>query len=259
MKHPTESKQMPDEQTPTPTPDQTGITRTADGTIAQTPADQSSQNTTPPKTPEAKASLLNDEGGEQGKKDGEESKKPDAKKDGEGAPATYADFTLPEGYKLDDAVKTEVSGLFKEMNLSQEQGQKLIDFYVKNTQEAFTQPFKAWEDMNDQWREQAAEHPELRGKLGPGKEVNVTIAKAYASLENPELVAEFKNVMDLTGAGNHPAFIRMFYNMAKRLTEGTHVSGNGPTKDSQSAPGDKSPPSAAGALWPKLPSAADRR
>ena len=53
-----------------------------------------------------------------------------------GAPESYADFTMPEGFKLDDARKGEMNALFKELNLTQEGGQKLVNAYCKFTQES---------------------------------------------------------------------------------------------------------------------------
>lgn len=52
-----------------------------------------------------------------------------------GAPESYADFTMPEGFKLDDARKGEMNALFKELNLTQEGGQKLVNTYCKFMQE----------------------------------------------------------------------------------------------------------------------------
>lgn len=252
---------MVDEPTTT---DTSGISRTTEGAIAdQTPApDQQNQNTnqdqtkTPTPAPDDKStSLLNQK--EPPKPDAKtDDKKPDAPKK-EGVPDTYAAYTLPEGYEMAPAIKTKADGLFKEVGLTQEEAQKLVDFYVETTTESFQQPFVAYQDMLNEWREESTNHPDLKGKLGAGQEINVRISKALDALNDPTLSQDFRNVMDLTGAGNHPAFIRTINAWAKMITEGGHVSGNGPTKASQSAPGE-GPPSAAAAMWPKLPSANQR-
>jgi hypothetical protein len=65
--------------------------------------------------------------------------------------------------------------------------------------------------------------------------------------------------MDLTGVGNHPAFIRALDYFAQRLTEGKHVAGNGPSPGGQSRPGAATQPGAAAAIWPSLPSAGGSR
>ena len=49
-------------------------------------------------------------------------------------PAEYAEFTLPEGFDKSESYETQVGEfktLAKELNLSQEQAQKLVDFHAK--------------------------------------------------------------------------------------------------------------------------------
>lgn len=254
-------------ETVTPAPDVSGIERTTDGTIVDgqtTQTDQSSSQTTTPSTTEAKPtktepdprSLLNrtEPAKTEVKKDGEP--KADAKTDG--APETYADYNMPDGWTLDPGVKAKADALFKDLNLTQDQAQKAVDLYRDLATEAFEQPFTQYREMVDGWATEAEAHPDLKGKLGPGQEVNVRIGKFLNGLPDQQLATDFRNLMDLTGAGNHPAFIRVIDYAAKLFTEGGHVRGNGPTKDSQSAPGS-APPSAAAALWGHLPSSADRR
>ena len=111
--------------------------------------------------------------------------------------------------------------------------------------------------MTDGWRQEAENHPDLRGKLGPGKEISIRISKALDGIGDAKLASDFREAMDISGIGNHPAFIRVLSKFAERLTEGSHVAGNGPSKAGQSAPA-QAPPSAAAAMWPNLKSSSDR-
>jgi hypothetical protein len=61
--------------------------------------------------------------------------------------------------------------------------------------------------------------------------------------------------MDMTGAGDNPAFILTFYRLAQRQTEGSHVAGRGPSPGGQQRPGSADIRSPAQDLWPNLPSA----
>lgn len=244
---------MADEQTTT---DQTGVARTADGTIADqsqtTQTDQSSQTTnqdqTAQQTQPADGKTLLTEGKKEGDK---EADKTAAKA---GAPEKYEDYKVPDGYALDPEIKAEADKIFKGLGLSQEAAQSLVDFYTKQTTEAFRAPFQAYQEMTDGWRKDAEAHPDLSGKLGAGKEVSTRISKFLDGMGDPKLASDFRELMDLTGTGNHQAFIRVLNYAASRLTEGTHVAGNGPSKEGQSRPGE-APPSAAAAMWPNLPSA----
>ena len=232
-----------------------GVERTTDGTIVdQSPTSQAaeqSQTTTPETTSPAKPAdgkTLLTEGAKP-----EPEKKEEAKPEGK-APEKYEDYRVPEGFQLDADVKTEADKIFKGLGLSQDQAQSLVDFYVKQTSESAQAPYKAWETMQNDWRKESESHSELSGKLGPGKEVSVRIGKFLDGLGDAKLASDFRALMDLTGAGNHQAFIRVLDHAAKRLTEGGHVAGKGPSTAGQSRPGEAQP-SAAAAMWPNLPSA----
>lgn len=162
-----------------------------------------------------------------------------------GAPEKYEPFKAPEGYEINDEVNT----LFKELNLPQDAGQKLVDFYVKQAQEALEAPYKTWEETQSRWIEEVKADREIGTKL---PQVKATIAKAIDGLGDAKLAADFRQAMDYTGAGNNPAFIKAFFKLASLVTEGSHVAGNGPSELGQRAP-DAAPPSAARALYPNLP------
>ena len=64
---------------------------------------------------------------------------------------------------------------------------------------------------------------------------------------------EFSGAMDLTGAGDHPAFVKALWKLSAYITEGSHVAGSGPSAHGQTAPGAATRPSAAKALYPNNP------
>lgn len=238
---------------------ETGPQRTVEGTlIDQSTLDQSKANTsqdsltksteTPAPAKEGATLLSKEEPAKEGDK-------PATK---EGAPEKYADYKVPEGFKLDDEAKAKADAVFKELGLSQDAAQKLVDLNQDLLKEVLAAPIKAYQDMIKTWGEESMNHPDLKGKVGPGKEVSVRIGKMLDSLGDPELASAFRSQMDLTGVGNHQAFIRVLDRLAQRVTEGSHVAGNGPSKAGQSRPGD-GPPSAGAAMWPNLPSAANRQ
>ena len=247
---------MADEQTTTT--DTSGVARTTDGTIAEpgtttsTANQTSSTETTPPATTSSTdgKSVLN----QTTPPKAEEGKKEEAAK----APEKYEDYKVPDGYTLDAEVKTKADAIFKGLGLNQAQAQSLVDFYTEQTTEAFAAPFKAYQDTVADWLKASQDHPDLRGKLAPGGEVNVRIGKLLDGVPDAKLASDFREAMDITGVGNHPAFIRLMDHFAKQLTEGTHVAGNGPGPGGQSRPGTASQPSAAAAMWPSLPSAGGR-
>jgi len=234
------------------TPDASGIVRTATGEISESssraPEETPSQPTTTTETkptttqPATSTTKTGDDDGRSLLNEGEKAKAPT------GAPESYQEFKVPEGYTLDAAAAQEASGLFKTMNLNQEQAQRLVDFYVKKTQESHDAPFKAYVDMRKGWREEASKHAEIGGNLAQVKE---TVSRAINQLGDAQLASDFRDAMDITGAGDHPAFIRVFYKFAQAVTEGRPVSGNQPSRFGQGNQGR--PQTAAHALYPNLP------
>lgn len=165
-----------------------------------------------------------------------------------GAPKEYEAFKVPDGYELDAEVGKEAGALFKGMNLSQTDAQKLVDFYVSKTQESADAPYKVWEKQQEDWRNEVARDPEIGGKM---QQVKTAVSKMIDGLGDARLASDFRSAMDYTGAGNNPAFIKALYKIAQQLTEGSHVSGN-PLAREPARPGSR-PETAAKALYPNLP------
>ena len=239
---------MPDSQVSMPD----SIARTPTGEIANqgqtteketTPQTSTTQDTGTTVPPDSK-SIINDDGKSLANQKGEETPK-------EAVPETYEPFKVPDGFTLDEEVAKEAGALFKERGMTQEQAQKFVDFYVAKTNEAVNAPYEFWRQTQQDWIKQVRSDPFLGPRLN---QVTNTISKAIdlVAKDNPKLAEGFRQVMDFTGAGNHPQFIRMFYEIASRLTEGGYVQGRGPSPAGQRREGERV--SAASAMYPNLPS-----
>jgi len=228
---------MSDNQQSTPgSTDPSGIQRTPTGDLASQ-TQTTNQGTTPQTstTSEEKGSLVNEPAGSV-------VNQPPV------TPKEYAEFTVPDGFVMDGQVNTDAKAMFKAMNLSQEQGQQLVDFYVKHTTEAANAPYNTWNEMQDTWVKEVKADPVIGHRLN---EVKTTISRAIDGLGDPKLARDFREAMDYTGAGNNPHFIKAFFKLAQMVTEGRHVSGNGPSPASQA--GQNRPATAAKAMYPNLP------
>lgn len=207
--------------------------------LSQPETPPSSEKTEPPGAGEEGKTLLNQDKPKEG------DPKPPA-----GVPEKY-EFKVPEGAKLDETLVAAASPVFKELGLTQDAAQKLFDLHSQFAKQAAEAASKSYWDMRADWQAKAKALPEIGTELGVGKKVNVTISKAIDQLGDPALAKEFKAAMDLTGAGDHPAFIRVFYHLARQLTEGQAVRGNGPVPVTAPGAGRKS---AAQEIYPTLPS-----
>lgn len=167
------------------------------------------------------------------------------------APEAYADFTVPEGMTLNkDALEAAVP-VFKELGLTQDQAQKLVDIQTKREATLAKASQGDYAAMRESWRKEVLADTSLSagGKVKP--EVLQTIGRAIDGINDPKLAADFRQVMDTTGVGDNPAFIRTLFRMAQQMTEGRPTQGNGPSVHGQTAPNAK-PASIANAMYPNL-------
>lgn len=177
--------------------------------------------------------------------------KPEEKKPETSVVPEKYEFTAPEGITFDEPTLAEASTLFKELGLSQENAQKLVDFQAKQMKSISEAPYTAYNAMREGWQNEVKADKEIGNILPKVKE---TIGRALDTLGDASLVTSFKEAMNLTGSGDHPAFVKAFYKLSQMVVEGRHVSGSGPSPHGQSTKGTAAAPSAAQAMYPNLPS-----
>jgi hypothetical protein len=140
----------------------------------------------------------------------------------DGAPEAYEDFKMPEGFEVDENLLGEAKPIFKELNLNQDQAQRLVDFQAKYMAQLAEAQNKAWNDTIDGWRTAAKDDKEIGGVAF--KE-NVALAreaiKAYGN-------DEFKNMLNVTGTGDNPEMIRFLYKIGKAVSDDKVLQGQGP-------------------------------
>jgi hypothetical protein len=145
------------------------------------------------------------------------------------APESYADFNIPEGMHHNEAMLAEASAVFKEIGLTQEQAQSLVNLDVKNKQAEHDETLAAWNKTMDDWRAESAADKEFGGtKL----DESVVLAKkgrdAFGS-------AEFIQMLDVTGVGNHPEMVRFLVKLGKAISEDVILQGSGAAPKSKDA------------------------
>jgi len=172
-----------------------------------------------------------------------------------GAPETYAEFKAPEGYTLSAEIVAEATPIFKELGLSQDAAQKLIDFHSKQMLASAKAPQETYENLRKDWRAKATSDPEIvkatSGGMTGMDAVKLDIGRALTHVD-PALATEFRQAMDLTGAGDHPAFVKTFWKLSQLVAEGRHVAGGSPSPHGQTPSGKVERPTPAAALYPNL-------
>lgn len=204
----------------------TGSTATA-GSSAAAQTAQTAQTTPPAQgAGEAGDSILNPQAPDTGKENGGDQDgailTPEADGDGkkpesQGAPEQYADFKMPEGFTLEGEMKEKVTGLFRELNLSQENAQKLIDYATERdlaNKEAMLNDLAA---RRKEWRST------LRAR--PNFEADLALARKgmKALVQTPEGAELFKD----SWMSDHPAVFDMFVRAGKLVAEDSFDNQNG--------------------------------
>ena len=147
----------------------------------------------------------------------------------EGAPESYADFTLPEGVQLDDAALGKAAPVLKELGLNQEAAQKVVDLYAGLVGEQAAAQSEAFTQQMSEWRTAT----ETDAQFG-GDKLPESIAAAQRALEQfgtPEL----RELLDTHGVGNHPEVVRLLWNVGKTLREDVPGAAGGASTPPKSA------------------------
>lgn len=131
----------------------------------------------------------------------------------QGAPEKY-EFTAPEGKEFDAEVIGQFSDIAKELNLTQEAAQKLVETMGPKIAE---RQMAQVEMVRNEWAQQAQSDKEFGGdKL----QENLAVAKkALDSFGTPELRA----LLNESGLGNNPEVIRFMFRAGKAISEDTFV------------------------------------
>ena len=132
-----------------------------------------------------------------------------------GAPESYSDFKLPEGMALNQAALDKFLPLAREMNLSQEKAQQMVDLFAEQIGAIEQGSREAWERQKQEWTEAVRKDPELGG------------ANYDATLQHSQTFvarfgdAELQTLLDEYGVGSHPALVRAFARAGKAAAEDT--------------------------------------
>lgn len=131
-------------------------------------------------------------------------------------PEEYADFTLPDGMQMDAELLEDFKPLAKELGLSQEKAQKLVDLQAKAMQKMHTDRLAEYEGLKAQWAKDTKADKEIGGDKGDQYDSNVEIAqRAMNTFATPEL----KQLLNEYGLGNHPELVRLMVRIGKGMKE----------------------------------------
>lgn len=158
------------------------------------------------------------------------------------APLSYTDLKFPDGVKLPDDEVKSYTDIFGKHQIPQSVVQELVDHHTKllqeNAKRQATVQREVWNSTRQGWVQQFIKDPDIGGNRR-----ETTIQNAGAVIEryggNADQVKELRDVFSLTGAGDHPAVIRLLAKVGEVLKEGRMV----PATRARATPTKSSPKS----------------
>lgn len=146
--------------------------------------------------------------------------KPDDKEQKqEGAPEKY-EFQAGEGVELDTEALKDFEPVARDLNLTNEQAQKLVDAYPKILAGVQQRQAEAWQAQTEQWASDVKADKEIGGD-----KLTANLSAAQRALDlfgTPEL----KEYLNTTGLGNHPDLVKTFVKIGKAMSEDGMVDGS---------------------------------
>jgi len=157
-----------------------------------------------------------DQGGDAGEGDEAEG---DGKGDEQGGsdettPEQYAEFKLPEGFKLDGKDLEEATAVFKDLKLSQDMAQKLIDFDIARRSKLAEEAKAQETEKIEGWAKQATDDPDIGGRNLP--KTQQACARALYAFD---IDGSLTGLLNETGLGNHPAVVRYLAALGAQIRE----------------------------------------
>ena len=174
-----------------------------------TPATETDQQSAEAKTEESKDSEVEakEESSTESLLGADEESKKETEQESE-APETY-EFVAPEGVELDANMIESFKPLAKELNLSQEKAQKLVDLVATKSQEAADAQRKQEAQMISDWQKEITSDPGHKEMLSAAK---LTVSKF--GKDNPEFETLTKSWL-----GSHPGFVKFLASIGTHLKE----------------------------------------
>lgn len=156
-----------------------------------------------------------------------------------GALGEYANFKVPDAFKLEGQDLTDFKSFAKEQDLTQEQAQKVLDFAGPKIKAMIEQPYKAWNELQTKWQEEVKVDREIGGTKYE-QSVKEAGNVFMPSESNPFVKSDaeanaLREALNATGAGNNPAIVRLFVKMGRLLAEPGHFTGKPAPQSRQDA------------------------
>lgn len=135
----------------------------------------------------------------------------------------YDGLIMPDGASVDEETMTSFKTLAREMNLSAQDAQRLLDFEADAAGRVGVGAETARQEILQRWADKTKE------LFGPGyaREIDVALRAADAFGG-----AELRELLETTGLGNHPVVVKTFNQIGRRMGEDECLGGSAAVRGS---------------------------
>lgn len=144
----------------------------------------------------------------------------EAKSDEPVIPDKY-ELQMPEGFELDEEAWKVFEPEFRDLKLTNDQAQKLANANAKVERLKAEAMEKAFNAQVEKWAEDVKADKELGGQAF--EQTRTDALRAVGKYGSPEL----KTLLNQTGLGNHPEFVRFCTRIGKELKEDNPINPGG--------------------------------
>ena len=139
-------------------------------------------------------------------------------------PLAIEDITLPDGFEMPEEIGSSFLELINSPPESRaEFANSLIGFHTSLLESVAGEYAQQWEQTQETWRAEVRALPEIGGQ-----NLQTSMAEIAKVLDRYG-DKEARDALAMTGAGNHPALVRLFHKIAKDVNEKPPVQGGAPS------------------------------
>lgn len=132
------------------------------------------------------------------------------------------DFKLPEGMTVAKEQMDALTTLATETKTPPEVAQKFLDMHMSLVQAQANASVQNYVDTQNKWGTEVKADPEIGGP-----KLEATIASCARAIDRLN-VPGFREALDLTGAGNHPAVVKAMNRIGQLMSEDRFKPGGNP-------------------------------
>ena len=128
-------------------------------------------------------------------------------------PAEYQ-LAMPEGVTIDPDLLTAAAPVFQELGLTSEQASKLVPLAQQVQERLWSSMTAHHNEVRTAWKNEARADSTIGGTNWND---SLVLARNALDIGGAGPGSEVRKLLNDTGLGDHPAFIRMFRNLGMRL------------------------------------------